>query len=266
MTDRSKRPDLDTILASDLRAFVNDILHQDGGIDHFRQLLSDDQLSKLESRRKLELVTRAGVIFTRERNISNILETTLNTARNLTNSDGGTSYILEESFADNPIDPGEIKDRSLKFVALQNETMKTSLKGEDIDIMPAVPLEIDGEPNLSNVSSYCAITKEMLNFDDVYDAEGFDFSGTSSYDEANNYRSQSMLVIPLEDHENRVIGVLQLINRRLGDGEIGGFTDEDIELVQSVSFPAAASITQQRLIDEQANLFNAFVTMLAQGL
>ena len=266
MKDDSKLPDLSEILASDLRAFVNDILHQDGGIDHFRQLLSDDQLSKLESRRKLELVTRAGVIFTRERNISNILETTLNTARNLTNSDGGSIYILEEIFADNPIDPGEVKSRNLKFVALQNETMKTSLKGEGIDIMPPVPLEVDGKPNLVNVSSYCAITGEMLRFDDVYDAEGFDFSGTSSYDEANDYRSQSMLVIPLEDHENRIIGVLQLINRRLADGSIGGFTEEDVELVQSVSYPAAASITQQRLIDEQANLFNAFVTMLAQGL
>ncbi|MCG8415633.1 MAG: GAF domain-containing protein [Pseudomonadales bacterium] len=266
MTDTQNHPDLDSILASDLRAFVNNILHQKGGIDHFRELLSDDQLSKLESRRKLELVTRAGVIFTRERNISNILETTLNTARNLTNSDGGTIYILEEIFADNPIDPGEIASRNLKFVALQNETMGTSLKGDDIDIMPAVPLEIDGKPNLNNVSSYCAITGEMLNFDDVYHADGFDFTGTSSYDEANNYRSQSMLVIPLEDHENRIIGVLQLINRRLPDGEIGGFTAEDIELVQSVSFPAAASITQQRLIDEQANLFNSFVTMLAQGL
>lgn len=266
MADEPKRPDLDTILASDLQAFVNNILHQDGGLDHFRELLSDDQISKLESRRKLELVTRSGVIFTRERNISNILETTLNTARNLTNSDGGTIYILEEIYADNPIDPGEIASRNLNFVALQNETMNTSLKGGDIDMMPPVPLEIDGKPNLSNVSAYCANTGEMLNFDDVYDADGFDFSGTRSYDEANGYRSQSMLVIPLEDHENSIIGVLQLINRRMSDGSIGGFTPEDIELVQSVSFPAAATITQQRMINEQVNLFNAFVTMLAQGL
>lgn len=232
MADVPQRPDLNTILGSDLQAFVTNILHQDGGIDHFRELLSDDQLSKLESRRKLELVTRSGVIFTRERNISNILETTLNTARNLTNSDGGTIYILEEIYAENPIDPGEIASRNLNFVALQNETMNTSLKGGDIDLMPPVPLEVDGKPNLSNVSAYCANTGEMLNFDDVYDADGFDFTGTSSYDEANGYRSQSMLVIPLEDHENSIIGVLQLINRRLPDGTISGFTPEDIELVQ----------------------------------
>ena len=266
MSEASQHPDLSQILASDLRAFVNDILHQDGGIDHFRKLLSDEQLSTLESRRKLDLVTRAGVSFTRERDVANILEITLNTARNLTNADGGTIYMLDEVFSNNPVDPGEIESRSLKFVAVQNETMNTNLKGHDIDMMPPVPLVVEGELNLANVSAFCANTREMLNFADVYDAEGFDFSGTRAYDEANGYRSQSMLVIPLEDHENNLIDVLQLINRRADGDNIVAFNDEDIELVQSVSFPASASITTQRLIEEQVTLFNAFVTVLAEGL
>jgi HD-GYP domain-containing protein (c-di-GMP phosphodiesterase class II) len=266
MSDTSQHPDLSQILSSDLRTFVDDILHQEGGIDHFRRLLSDEQLSTLESRRKLDLVTRAGVSFTRERDVSNILEITLNTARNLTNADAGTIYMVEEIFTGNPIDPGEIADRTLKFVALQNESMNTNLKGDDIDLMPPVPLTLDDKPNLNNVSAYCANTREMLNFADVYNAEGFDFSGTRAYDEASGYRSQSMLVIPLEDHENNIIGVLQLINRRGDNYTITAFSGEDIELVQSVSFPAAASITTQRLINEQVTLFNAFVTVLAEGL
>ena len=73
----TRRPDLTEILTSDLQAFVNDILHQEGGIDHFRELLSAEQLATLENQRKLDLVTRAGVTFTRERKVSNILETTL---------------------------------------------------------------------------------------------------------------------------------------------------------------------------------------------
>lgn len=266
MSQADQHPDLSQILSSDLRAFVDDILHKEGGIDHFRELLSAEQLSTLESHRKLDLVTRAGVSFTRERDIANILEITLNTARNLTKADGGTIYMLNEVFSGNPVDPGEIASRSLRFVALQNETMNTNLKGDDIDLMPPVPMDIDGAPNLANVSAYCANTRELLNFADVYHAEGFDFSGTRNYDQANGYRSKSMLVIPLEDHENNIIGVLQLINRR-GEGKsITAFSAEDIELVQSVSFPAAASITTQRLLEEQVTLFNAFVTVLAEGL
>ena len=259
-------PNLTEILSSDLRAFVDGILHQEGGIDHFRELLSEEHLATLESRRKLDLVTRAGVAFTRERDVSNILEVTLNTARKLSNADGGSIYMLHEEFANDPVDPGRIAHRELRFVALQNETMDTYLKGRDIDVMPPVPLELDGQPNLSNVSAYCANQRKMLNFADVYDAEGFDFKGTRGYDEANNYRSKSMLVIPLEDHENNIIGVLQLINRRDDSGQVVSFDTEDIELVQSVSFPAAAAITTQRLIEEQAILFNAFVTVLAEGL
>jgi HD-GYP domain-containing protein (c-di-GMP phosphodiesterase class II) len=266
MSEAKQHPDLGQILSSDLRAFVDDILHKEGGIDHFRELLSNDQLSTLESRRKLDLVTRAGVAFTREHDIANILEITLNTARNLTNADGGTIYMLDEVFSGNPIDPGEISSCSLKFVALQNETMKTNLKGDDIDLMPPVPMKIDGQPNLANVSAYCANTGKLLNFADVYNADGFDFSGTREYDEASGYRSQSMLVIPLEDHENKIIGVLQLINRRTENQAITAFSHEDIELVQSVSFPAASAITTQRLLREQVTLFDAFVTVLAEGL
>ncbi len=265
-TSNEPRPDLTEILSSDLQAFVDDILHQEGGIDHFRELLSEEQLATLENRRKLDLVTRAGVSFTRERDIANILEITLNTARKLTNSDGGSIYMLHEEFANDPIDPARVAHRELRFVALQNETMNTFLKGNDIDMMPPVPLEVDGEPNDANVSAYCANNRELLNFADVYDVEGFSFDGTRAYDEANGYRSQSMLVIPLEDHESNMIGILQLINRRGEASAIIPFSQEDIELVQSISFPAAASITTQRLIDEQAVLFNSFVTVLAEGL
>jgi len=113
MSETPNRPDLSQILASDLRAFVDDILHQDGGIDHFRNLLSEEQLSTLESRRKLDLVTRAGVSFTRERKVANILEITLNTARNLTNADGGTIYMssmepkADSSFLPPPPEAGD---------------------------------------------------------------------------------------------------------------------------------------------------------------
>ena len=134
MSDTSQHPDLSQILSSDLRAFVDNILHEEGGIDHFRELLSDEQLSTLESRRKLDLVTRAGVSITRERDVSNILEITLNTARNLTNADAGTIYIVEEIFSGNPIDPGEIADRTLKFVGSPSSMTTPELSWPLVDL------------------------------------------------------------------------------------------------------------------------------------
>ena len=127
MSDEHTHPNLSEILSTDLRTFVDEIIHSDGGIEHFRELLSHEQLSTLENQRKLDLVTRAGVTFTRERDSNSSLKTTLNTARKLTNSDGGTIYIVNEVYADNPIDPGEIEDRHLLFKSMQNETMGTNL-------------------------------------------------------------------------------------------------------------------------------------------
>ena len=40
----------------------------------------------------------------------------------------------------------------------------------------------------------------------------FDFSGTKGFDNKHNYRSKSFLTIPLKNHKDKVIGILQLLN------------------------------------------------------
>ena len=64
----------------------------------------------------------------------------------------------------------------------------------------------------SFVSAYAAIHKKTINISDVYSSTEFDFTGPKKYDEQSGYRSQSMLVTPLLNHEEEVIGVLQLLN------------------------------------------------------
>ena len=62
------------------------------------------------------------------------------------------------------------------------------------------------------MSSYAALSGEVVNISDVYHAEKFDFEGTRNIDARTGYRSQSMLVVPMRNHENDIIGVLQLLN------------------------------------------------------
>ena len=57
---------------------------------------------------------------------------------------------------------------------------------------------------------------------------GFDFSGTKSYDSKTGYHSKSFLTVPLKNHENEIIGVMQLINARDENGEVISF-DNDME-------------------------------------
>lgn len=60
-------------------------------------------------------------------------------------------------------------------------------------------------------------------------------------DSSSGFRTDSMLAVPLKV-ENKVIGVLEAINKRIGD-----FTDYDLRLLQAISGPLAASIENARL-------------------
>jgi hypothetical protein len=126
-------------------------------------------------------------------------------ARSITSADAGTLYIVEHT------------GMKLEFVVLQNDTMNVRLggtSGNPITLPPVNLYNEAGEQNHANVSSHVALTRQSVNIDDVYSAEGFDFTGTRRYDESTGYRSQSMLVMPMENHEHEIIGVLQLLNAR----------------------------------------------------
>ncbi|OGG94113.1 MAG: hypothetical protein A2527_09710 [Candidatus Lambdaproteobacteria bacterium RIFOXYD2_FULL_50_16] len=196
------------------------------------------------------------------------MEIILTSARKLTNADGGTLYMIEEEYYDEPLNPGELKAKYLNFEVLQNDSMNVYMQRRSSEefFLPPVPMEVEGVKNINNVSAYCGNTGEVINIGDVYDAAGFDFSGTKKYDETTGYRSQSMLVIPLRDHEAEIIGVLQLINRKNEEGEVGEFTAADQAVVQAISYQAAVSLTTERLVSEQVALFNSFVQVLAEGL
>lgn len=196
------------------------------------------------------------------------MEIILSSARKLTNADGGTLYMVDFEYYDEPLNPGELKAKYLNFEVLQNDTMNVYRQRteEGEFFLPPVPLESDGVENVNNVSAYCANRGEVINIPDVYNAQGFDFSGTKKYDEQTGYRSQSMLVIPLRDHENEIIGVLQLINRKDKTGQVVPFAASDQAVVQAISYQAAVSLTTDRLVSEQEQLFAAFVQVLAEGL
>jgi len=73
------------------------------------------------------------------------------------------------------------------------------------------------------------LTHKRINIADAYQVDGFDFSGTKSFDARTKYRSKSFLTIPLENTDDKVIGVLQLINAiDSKTGEIIPFKDDDV--------------------------------------
>ena len=197
-----------------------------------------------------------GLALTSEKDIDRLLEMIVDEARNLSMADAGTLYI---------VDPDACH---LRFAVLQNDTMHTRMRGMDPGAaFPSIPLYRDGKPNYDNVASYVALTDQIVNIPDVYQAEGFDFAGPRRYDAATGYRSKSMLVIPLKNHINEIIGVLQLLNAQdRGTGEVIAFPADHVELAASLASQAAIALTNIQLVKEQQELFHAFMKSIATAI
>ena len=208
--------------------------------------------------RHIKKLIRIGVALSVEKDINKLLEMIVDETRDLTNADAGTLYILDRD------------QQCLTFQIMQNDTMQTRLGGTS-----GMPIELphvqlyseNGEPNHSNVSSYVAITGETVNIPDVYEAEGFDFTGPRNYDASTGYRSKSMLVMALQNHENDIIGVLQLLNAQDPDtNEVIAFSDEYVDLVASLASQAAVALTNTQLIQDLTDLFYSFIKGIATAI
>lgn len=224
--------------------------------------LRNDIVSKLKEYtedqvKHLNQLAKIGVALSGTRNLDQLLEMIVSEARAFTNSDGGTLYLMTED--------GD----GLRFSIIQNDTLNTRMggaTGKPIN-WPPVPLKIDGKSNNANVSAYAANSGELVEIPDVYEAPGFNFEGTRKFDAGNNYRSKSMLVIPMRDHEGEVIGVLQLINARDREtGETIPFAAEFRELTSALASQAAVAITTARLIRDMQNLFDSFIQAIASAI
>jgi len=210
-----------------------------------------------ELRLQVKNLVRIGTALSSERNIDVLLEMIVEESRRFTMADGGTLYVVS--------DDGSYLDWKI----LHNDTMGTRMggtSGKPIHL-PPVPLQIDGQANASNVCAACATAGNPINIPDAYEAEGFDFSGTRRYDETNNYRSKSILVVPLRNHEDDIIGVLQLINATDPvTKQTISFSDEAQDLVIALASQAAVAITNAQLITDLRELFDAFIQATATAI
>ncbi|MBF0393156.1 MAG: GAF domain-containing protein, partial [Alphaproteobacteria bacterium] len=196
-----------------------------------------------------------GIALSAERNHKRLLELILLNAKDMTNADGGTLYLLD--------------GKALKFAILRNDSLKIAMGGTTgIDIpFPPVRLEDDeGRQNHNNVSAHVALTGKLVNIADAYDAAEFDFSGTRKFDAGTGYRSKSFLTVPLKNHQDEVIGVLQLINARTPSGEVAGFLPDIVPLIEALSSQAAVALDNRNLIEAQKRLLESFIKLIAKAI
>ena len=198
-----------------------------------------------------------GLALSKEKDMNKLLEMILLEAKRIANSDGGTLYMMTD-------------DKRLRFEIMMTDSLDFHMggtSGKDIPFYPVKLYTDEGEPNKSMIAAYVGLTGETVNITDAYKAKGFDFSGTKMFDEKTNYRSKSFLTVPLKNHEDEIIGVLQLLNAQAQKSKkIISFTSEIQKMVEALASQAAVAITNKNLIKDLENLFESFIKLIASAI
>ncbi len=208
-----------------------------------------------EQAREISELTAIGKALGKGKDISALLKMILSIARRFSKADGGTLYLVDQN------------KKKLDFHVFHNDSLNIDGEAGRIDLKGVPLYHDDNTPNLSNVSSYVFHTGEIVNIEDVYKTNQFLFNGTRKFDEALNYRSKSMVVIPMRNHEDDIIGILQLINSKEPCSQnIIPFSKDVQEKAAALASQASVVLTQQRLIVEMKELFEAFIKAIAVSI
>jgi response regulator RpfG family c-di-GMP phosphodiesterase len=166
------------------------------------------------------------------KDLDSLLENVLTEARHFVNADAGTIYLAVRG--------------SLYFGFVQNDTL---FRGETKDkYLPSGPsLPIDK----SSLAGYVAKTGETILIDDVYHIQSeVSFQFNPAYDRKTNYRTCSILGVPLKTRDNEIVGVLQLINAKNEAGDVVAFSMQDKLFISQFALSAADAIEKARLSRE----------------
>jgi len=201
--------------------------------------------------RELSSLNEIGMALSSEQDYDKLLDLILSKSREVTNCDAGSLYLLEKT--------DDVGDR-LIFKLVQNDTL-SHLEFEEYSL----PI------TRTSLAGYVTLTGEFLAMEDAYKIpKDVDYTFNKAFDLKFNYRTKSMLVVPMKDHKNKIIGVLQLINRKKSKGvilasdlvvenEVISFDEKTFGLVNSLASQAAVSIENNLLYQDIQNLFEGFV-------
>ena len=200
--------------------------------------------------RELSELNAIGIRLSAERNPRQLLETILTKAREITKSDAGSVYLVDEA---------PDGTRELRFALAQNDSVPVSFR--------ATRLPLTSE----SVAGHVALTGQILNLADAYaPPSGAPFTINRSFDEEDGYRTKSMLVVPMRTPQGETIGALQLINckpdfalvlRSPEETErmVRPFDARHEKLAGSLASQAAVALANSRLYESIRQLFEGFV-------
>lgn len=207
---------------------------------------------QIEEKGVLKALEEVTIALTTERDHQRLLALILERARFLSQSDAGSLYLIEKANKDS-------QENYLRFVLSQNDSIENQF------VEKVMPL------SQKSIAGYVAVTGETLLIKDAYQiSKDAPYSHNKEFDEKTGYRAKSLLVIPMKNSRGEIIGVLQLINRKINFKDklksekdvsklVIDYDQSIVQLMRSFSSVAAVAIENNQLIKSIERLFEGMV-------
>jgi len=210
--------------------------------------------SAVEKTDLIEKLLDIGAALSSAQDLGELLNLILSKSREITYSDAGSVYLVDHSQ----------ETSKLLFKVAQNGS-KPRLSFKEFTL----PLTD------KSLAGYVAITGQSLNLSDAYDLpSGVPYQLDTSFDRDINYRTCSVMVLPMQNRQGETIGVLQLINRKTKADTVltadnawestQQYSDWEERIVRSLASQAAISIERNQLQESIEHLFEGFVKASVQ--
>lgn len=197
-------------------------------------------------------LNQIGIALSAEKNNNRLLELILFNAKKITNADGCALYTLAG-------------DTQLKLLVMSIDSSNRVMDRAD---GVAVPLyDEEGQPNMRNAIAFSALKDAMVDIPDMHHEGKFDFSLNRDTDRIMGYQTHSLLIVPVKNHEDEIVGVLQLINaQNRVTRKVMPFSEEDQRLLQTLASQAAVALSKNKLIEDFKALFDSLVELIATAI
>ena len=195
--------------------------------------------------------SKVGQKLASEKNVDALMELIIDASIKMTSADAGSLYIIVSHEKDKKEDEwsfyeNDVKNKYLKFIIAKNKSIKLKLQSSIIPILK------------DSIVGHSVLTGKPVRIEDAYNMpQRFEFKLNSKFDDLTGYKTKGILTVPMKDHQNRILGVIQLINKR-ENGETIPFTFKDEVTIYSLAGQASIALENNILYKNMENLISKY--------
>jgi len=184
----------------------------------------------LSEKEKIDLITQISLEINEVKDLDILLERILTHVRRFFNADAGSIYLKQGD--------------ELKFSYTQNDTQQKRLGPDRKLIYNTFFIPINNQ----SIAGYVAKNRRIVNIPDAYKMSGLEpYTFDSNFDSISDYRTCSILTVPMTNQRGDVLGVMQIINAQDDQGNIIPFSRSDESLINHFATSAALAVERAKM-------------------